>query len=256
MVKLFFGRVCWYLIVASVLFIMPVQSFGGEEGLTDETLLSAKNETAKPRTAAKEQTAKKEAAADKTDKVEKAVAAAVPAEKAILKDQAAAAQDPDYIIGIEDVLEISVWKNPDLSKTVSVRPDGMISMPLMGDIRAAGLTPGQLRDSITERLKEYQETVVTSVIVQEVRSYRIFVLGEVLNPGTYTMMRRTTVLQAIALAGGFNQFASKNKIVLVREKSGALKPEKISIRFDDIVDSDEKTDKNLILKPGDTIFVP
>ncbi len=229
---------------------MPVQSFGGWEGLTAETLFSAKNAPVKPHTAAKKEPAKKEASPDK------AVAAAAPTEKAILKDQAAAAQDPDYIIGIEDVLEISVWKNPDLSKTVSVRPDGMISMPLIGDVRAAGLTPGQLRDAITERLKEYQETVVTSVIVQEVRSYRIFVLGEVLNPGTYTMMRRTTVLQAIALAGGFNQFASKNKIVLVREKSGALKPEKISIRFDDIVDSGEKADKNLILRPGDTIFVP
>lgn len=164
------------------------------------------------------------------------------------------ATDPEYMIGIEDVLEISVWKNPDLSKTVRVRPDGMISMPLIGDMKAAGLTPAQLRDQITERLKEYQETVVTSIIVQEVNSYRIFVLGEVLNPGTYTMMRKTSVLQAIALAGGFSQFAAKNRIILVREN--LTKPEKMSIRFDDIVDEDEKKDRNIILRPGDTIFVP
>lgn len=164
------------------------------------------------------------------------------------------ATDPEYMIGIEDVLEISVWKNPDLSKTVRVRPDGMISMPLIGDMKAAGLTPAQLRDRITERLKEYQETVVTSIIVQEVNSYRIFVLGEVLNPGTYTMMRKTSVLQAIALAGGFSQFAAKNRIILVREN--LTKPEKMSIRFDDIVDEDEKKDRNIILRPGDTIFVP
>lgn len=164
--------------------------------------------------------------------------------------------DPEYVIGTDDILEISVWKNPDLSKVVTVRPDGMVTLPLIGDLRAAGTTPSALRDRIVERLKEYQETAVASVIVQEVRSYRIFVLGEVLNPGTYVMTRSTTVLQAVALAGGFNPFASRD-LVLVRErpdKNG--KPEKISISFDDIVDEGEKADKNLILRPGDTIFAP
>lgn len=163
------------------------------------------------------------------------------------------AQSPDYVIGIEDVLEISVWKNPDVSKTVMVRPDGMISLPLVGDVKAAGLTPAQLRDALTAALSEYQETVVTSVIVQEVNSYRIFILGEVMSPGTYTMTRRMSVIQAIALAGGFNPFASR-KIVLVRE-NGSDMAEKISIKFDDIVDTDSRRDKNLILKPGDTVFV-
>ncbi|WKZ33981.1 MAG: polysaccharide biosynthesis/export family protein [Thermodesulfobacteriota bacterium] len=163
------------------------------------------------------------------------------------------AKDPDYVIGIEDILEIAVWKNPDLSKIVGVRPDGMISLPLIGDIRAAGLTPLQLRDDISERLKEYQETVVTSVIVQEVRSYRIFVLGEVLNPGTYNLSRKTTVLQAIAMAGGMSQFASNN-IILVREGRGG-EAEKTRIRFSEIIDEDAKKDKNLVLRPGDTIFV-
>lgn len=163
-------------------------------------------------------------------------------------------QQADYIIGTQDVLEISVWKNPDLSKLVTVRPDGMISLPLIGDIKASGLTPPQLRDSIVEKLKEYQDTAIASVIVQEVNSYRIFVLGEVMTPGTYLINRKTSVIQAIAMAGGFSQFAAKNKITLVRE-NGTGRSEKIHIRFDDIIGFG-KRDHNLILKPGDTIFVP
>ncbi|CAG1066041.1 Polysialic acid transport protein KpsD [uncultured bacterium] len=180
--------------------------------------------------------------------------AAKPAKEKDAKAAAKAiAQSPDYVIGIEDVLEISVWKNPDVSKTVMVRPDGMISLPLVGDLKAAGRTPAQLRDALNEALSEYQETVVTSVIVQEVNSYRIFILGEVMSPGTYTMTRRMSLIQAIALAGGFNPFASR-KIVLVRE-NGSSMAEKIEISFDDIVDADSRRDKNLILKPGDTVFV-
>lgn len=182
-------------------------------------------------------------AAEKSGKAEKDAKAAAKA----------VAQSPDYVIGIEDVIEISVWKNPDISKTVMVRPDGMISLPLVGDIKAAGLTPLQLRDALNEALKEYQETVVTSVIVQEINSYRIFILGEVMSPGTYTMTRRMSVIQAIALAGGFNPFSSR-KIILVRE-NGSNMAEKIFIRFDDIVDTDARRDKNLMLKPGDTVFV-
>lgn len=161
----------------------------------------------------------------------------------------------DYIIGAEDVLEISVWKNAELSKVVTVRPDGKISMPLIGDVQAAGLTPNQLRDKIVGRLKEYQETAVASVIVQGVNSYRIFIVGEIRAPGTYVLKTRTSVLQAISLAGGFTQFASKNKIVLIRKKSDGVGEEKIHIRFNDLV-YDVSSDKNLILKAGDTIFVP
>lgn len=162
---------------------------------------------------------------------------------------------PDYVIGPEDVLEISVWKNMEMSKTVTVRPDGKISLPLIGDIQAAGTTPVQLRDSIVARLKEYQQTAIASVIVQAVNSYRIFILGEVKNPGTYQLKTSTTILQSISLAGGFTQFASKNKIVLVRKGPG-LKEERHVIRFSDLVYGDEKTNQNLVLKAGDTIFVP
>jgi polysaccharide export outer membrane protein len=162
---------------------------------------------------------------------------------------------PAYLIGPEDVLDIAVWKNPDLSLEVTVRPDGKISMPLVGDIHAGGRTPDELREVIVAKLKEYQETVVASVIVKQVNSYRIFILGEVVNPGSYLIKRRTTVLQAIALAGGFNKYASKNKMVVIRDKKGETE-EKIPVRFDHIVDPKARLDTNLTLKPGDTIFVP
>lgn len=164
-----------------------------------------------------------------------------------------AATDAAYQIGPEDILEISVWKNPELSKTVSVRLDGKISLPLIGDVQAAGLTPGELRDGIVERLKEYQAAAVVSVIVQEIRSYKVYMIGEVKTPGTYVLKSRTTMLQAIALAGGFTQYASKNSMTLVRRKEGGGE-EKIKVRFDDLLS--DKKDGSVILKPGDTVFVP
>lgn len=160
-----------------------------------------------------------------------------------------------YVIGSEDVLDISVWKNEDLSRVVAVRPDGMISLPLLGDIRAAGLVPDDLRKEIVKKLKEYQKSAEVAVIVQAVNSRRIYIVGNITNPGIYPIMSRTTVLQAIAMAGGFNQFASKNKLVLIRE-SGDGKSKKIRIRFGDIVDYKKAEDNNFILMPGDTIFVP
>ena len=184
-----------------------------------------------------------------------AVLSALPVQAADAEDvKSDMAVPSDYIIGAEDVLDISVWKNADLSRVVNVRPDGKISLPLIGDVQAAGLTPNQLRDRIVERLKQYQETAVASVIVQTVNSYRIFMVGEVNTPGVYQLKSRTTILQAIALAGGFSQFASKNKIVLIRKSVDGVSEEKISIRFKDLVNPDK--DKNLILKAGDTIFVP
>lgn len=161
----------------------------------------------------------------------------------------------DYVIGAEDVLDISVWKNADLSRVVNVRPDGKISLPLIGDIKAGGLTPNQLKNEITARLKAYQETAVVSVIVAAVNSYRVFIVGEIRTPGTYLLKNKTTVLQAISLAGGFTQFASKNKIMVVRQKSDGT-DERIRVRFNDLVYGDDDTDMNFILNPGDTIFVP
>ncbi len=165
------------------------------------------------------------------------------------------ASQADYVIGADDILEVSVWKNAELSKIVTVRPDGKISLPLLGDMQASGLTPDQLRAFIIAKLKEYKENAVVSVIVQTVNSYRIFIVGDVVSPGTYQLKSKTSVLQAISLAGGFNQFASKNSIVVIRPKDGGAGEERFTIRFKDIVYND-RPGTNMILKPGDTIFVP
>lgn len=162
---------------------------------------------------------------------------------------------PEYLIGPEDVLEIVVWRNTELSRQVTVRPDGRITLPLIGELTAAGFTPEELRADIVERLKEYQQSaVVASVIVQSVNSYRVYVLGQVQVPGSYSLKSRTTVLQALSLAGGFSQFASKNKIVLIRKRPDGL-DDKIQVKFNDLV-YDEESRANEYLLPGDTIFVP
>lgn len=161
---------------------------------------------------------------------------------------------PDYVVGPEDVLSISVWKNPDLSKTVTVRPDGMISLPLVGDIKAAGLTPEELRKEVLVKVKPYQDTAVISVIVETVNSYKVYVIGEVKNPGMYLLKSNATVLNAIALSGGFSQYASKSKVVLIRKRPDNKGEEKIVIKFKELVYED--SDRNSTLKPGDTIFVP
>lgn len=167
----------------------------------------------------------------------------------------AQATPPDYVVGPEDVLDVSVWKNADLSRVVVVRPDGMISLPLVGDVKAAGLSPDQLKLSIEKKLREYSETAIVSVIVQAVNSYKVFVLGEVRTPGVQSFKANATVLQAITLAGGFTEYASRNSIILIRKMRDGSE-EKIKLRFKDLVSLNEKENKNIVLKPGDTIFVP
>ena len=160
----------------------------------------------------------------------------------------------EYLIGSEDVVEVMVWKNADLSRTINVRPDGKISLPLIGDIQAAGLTAEQLRDNITEKLKSYyKESPQVSVIVQQINSYAIYVLGEVRSPGKYVVKTNTTFLQAVTLAGGFADFASKNRI-LVRRKDNIHDNEvSMNIRYKDVISGNQK---NILLKPGDTVIIP
>src|SRR5437868_12556370 len=122
----------------------------------------------------------------------------------------------DYTIGPEDVLEITIWRNTDLSKVVAVRPDGRISLPLIGDVGAAGRTAAQLANAIAEKLKEFKENPQVSIVVKEVNSYAIYVLGEVTKPGKYPLKSKTTLLQAITLASGFTSAAARNKIVVFR----------------------------------------
>ena len=161
----------------------------------------------------------------------------------------------DYIIGPEDVLDITVWKNADLSKTVQVRPDGRISLPLIGDVAAVSRTSTQLTEEISSRLKSYMENPTVSIVVKEVNSYAIFVLGEVAKPGRYPLKSKTTLLQAITLASGLTPVASRNKIVIFRFAKDGDPLMKIKASYDDIVLRDG-TDQNIELKPGDTIVVP
>lgn len=160
----------------------------------------------------------------------------------------------DYIIGPEDVLEISVWRNEDLSKVVQVRPDGRISLPLIGDVVAVGKTPSQLKTEIAGRLKEFKENPTLAIMVKEVNSYAIFVLGEVGHPGKFPLKSKTTLLQAITIAGGFTPVAARNKLVVFRFGENG-NSDKLKASYDDIVLRDG-TKQNVELKPGDTIVVP
>jgi polysaccharide export outer membrane protein len=160
----------------------------------------------------------------------------------------------DYVIGPEDVLQVSVWKNETLSRVVPVRPDGKISMPLLHDIQAAGLTAMQLRDKISRALGEFMPNPEVSVIVTDVRSFRVSVMGEVQRPGVLLLKSSTTVLEAIAMAGGFRDFASPSKIVVVR-KDPAGQTQKIPFNYNRAIRTGENED-NLYLKTGDVIVVP
>ena len=162
---------------------------------------------------------------------------------------------PDYIIGPEDVLEITVWKNQDLSKVVAVRPDGRISLPLIGEVTAVGRTPAQLTEEISAKLKEYKENPQVSIVVKEVNSYAIFVLGEVAKPGKYPLKSKTMLLQGITIAGGFTTLAARNKLVVFRFGANGSGEEKIKASYDDIVLRDGSL-QNIELKPGDTVVVP
>lgn len=159
----------------------------------------------------------------------------------------------EYVLGAEDVVEILVWRNEALSRTVSIRPDGKISLPIIGDLQAAGLTPSQLRDSIKERLQEYKETPEVSVIIKEVNSLAVFIMGEVARPGKFQLRSKTTLLQVISLAGGFTQYADHENIVLLRREGAG--ETRIRIRYKDIV-SGRNPDGNVLLHQGDTILVP
>lgn len=161
------------------------------------------------------------------------------------------ADDGDYKIGPEDVLDISVWKNQELSRTVPVRPDGKVSLPLVNDIQAAGLTPSRLRQELTRRLSEYVPSPEVAVIVREVHSGKVSVVGQVRSPGRYEVRSPATVLELIALAQGFTDFAARDRIVVLRQ--GAT-PARITFNYRKITDGTEQD--NFFVQPGDIIVVP
>ena len=161
------------------------------------------------------------------------------------------ADDGDYKIGPEDVLDISVWKNQELSRTVPVRPDGKVSLPLVNDIQAAGLTPSRLRQELTRRLSEYVPSPEVAVIVREVHSGKVSVVGQVRSPGRYEVRSPATVLELIALAQGFTDFASRDRIVVLRQSAT---PSRITFNYRKITDGTEQD--NFFVQPGDIIVVP
>lgn len=173
----------------------------------------------------------------------------------VVTDKSLLIVTPDYIIGPEDSLEITVWKNADLSKTVQVRPDGKISLPLLGDISAVAKTPAQLTEEISLGLRAYMENPTISIMVKEVNSYQIYVLGEVNKPGKYPLKSKTTLLQGITVAGGFTAMAARNKIVVFRFTKDGEGQTKLKASYDDIVVRDGAS-QNIELKPGDQIVVP
>jgi len=160
--------------------------------------------------------------------------------------------DQPYRIGREDVLDVAVWRDADLSRTLPVRPDGYISLPMVGEVRAEGRTPNELADELREALKAYVQEPRVTVIVREVNSSRVFITGEVANPGAYPLRGRVSIIQAIALAGGFTDFADRNGIVVLRRTSPEGKY--IPVSYSDLVEQPEKFEP-LILRPGDTIIV-
>ena len=170
-------------------------------------------------------------------------------------DKALLIVTPEYLIGPEDILEITVWKNADLSKQVQVRPDGRISLPLLGDILAVAKTPTQLSDEISTGLKSYMENPTISILVKEVNSYQLYVLGEVNKPGKYPLKSKTTLLQGITVAGGFTGNAARNKIVVFRFAKDGEGLAKLKASYDDIVVRDGSI-QNIELMPGDQIVVP
>ncbi|HKR94164.1 MAG TPA: polysaccharide biosynthesis/export family protein [Candidatus Angelobacter sp.] len=159
----------------------------------------------------------------------------------------------EYIVGESDVLRVTVWKEPDVSQTVVVRTDGNISLPLINDVKVAGMTPLQIQNMIAEKLKGFLNNPQVTVTVTDIRSKRAFITGEVIRPGGYSLNSETSVLQLIAQAGGFTPFAKRDSIVVLRVEDG--KPVKLKFKYKEVVQG-KNTEQNIALHPGDTVVVP
>jgi polysaccharide biosynthesis/export protein len=162
------------------------------------------------------------------------------------------AQDSDYVIGADDFLKIVVWKETELTETLPVRPDGKISMPLLGDVAAAGMTPTELAASIQQKLKKYISDPRVTVVVAAMNSRRVFVTGEVAHSGAIPLLPHMTVLQALSSAG-FTQFANLKAIYVLRNEGG--RQTKLPFNYKEVVKG-QRQDENVELRPGDTIVVP
>jgi len=159
----------------------------------------------------------------------------------------------EYSVGESDVLRVNVWKEPEVSQTVVVRTDGSISMPLINEVRVAGMTPLTIQQVIADKLKAFLTNPQVTVPVMEIHSKHAFITGEVAHPGGYPLNTETTVLQLIAQAGGFTPFARKGDIVVLRSENG--KQQRLRFKYKEVI-SGKKTDQNISLRPGDTVVVP
>jgi len=167
---------------------------------------------------------------------------------------AVAAVDPDYVIGPDDVLSVVFWKDKDMSADVVVRPDGKISLPLVNDIQAGGLTPSQLRDTIDNLARKYIEDPAVTVVVKQINSRKVFITGQVEKPGPYALNGRTTVLQLISMAGGLKEYVDGKRILVMRtDASGRQSGHPFNYRE---VVSGKNLVQNIELRPGDTVVVP
>jgi len=169
------------------------------------------------------------------------------------KDAQAVVDKERYVIGPEDVLYIHVWREEALSRRVPVRMDGNISLPLIHEIKAAGLTPLQLEAAITEKLKGFYENPNVSVIVEEANSFKVYISGEVMKPGVYRLREETTILQIIPMAGGFTDWAKQRKILIIRKEDG--KEKRLIVDYKKAMKGDDPN-SNIVLRSGDTIIVP
>ena len=159
----------------------------------------------------------------------------------------------DYVIGADDQLSIVFWRDKDMTSDVGVRPDGKISLPLINEVMAAGLTPEQLRVKITEASSKFIEDPEVSVVVKQINSRRIYVTGQVGRPGPYPLSGPTTVLQMLATAGGVGEYSKSDRIVVMRTENGKTVSHKFNYKD---VSQGKKLEQNIELKPGDTIIVP
>ena len=160
---------------------------------------------------------------------------------------------PGFTIGPEDVLGVLVWREAEVSGDVTVRADGMITLPLIRDVRAAGLTPNELAEQIQASLREYITDASVTVVVRQMNSRRVFITGEVAKPGVYPLAAPTTVMQLIALAGGLTEFAEANAVSVMRVEDG--KTATMKFAYKDVARG-KKPEQNIVLKPGDTVVVP
>jgi len=179
---------------------------------------------------------------------------AAPAAQPAAPASGTATDDANYIIGIDDLLSISVWKEAEISRVVPVRSDGKISLSLVGEVTAGGKTPKELKAEITEKLKSYISEPEVTVIVQEMRSKKFNILGMVVRPGSFPLTGSMTVLDSLSVAGGFRDFAKKKAIYVLRKKADGT-DERLPFNYNDVIKG-KNNEQNVKLMPGDTVVVP